>query len=585
MTQNRTTREANIKIYIAFLSILGLMACITVLFPPVRQVLVNYLAAYLLHKPPTALQFKTLQTYALGGIFFVLLFDYCTLTASGKKLVQSVRQEIKDCLVEIDFRSLLKPTLIMSGVYLLGVLTILRANYLYVDDIGRAIEGYRRWYNWSRYVSEFGSIFIHADTRLTDISPLPQLLSVFIMAISSVLLVYVTGNKKITVIRLLASIPLGLSPYFLECLVWKFDAPYMALSILISIIPFLFITRKKAFLFCSIVCLLIMCMTYQAASGIYMLLVIIRCFQDWNDRKKPDKEILSFLWIAGLAFCITMVCFKFFFMKPVDYSYNDGFSVSTNMHSISQMLPGIWFNIKNYAMTIYHDMGVIWKIGIVLICVFFVIKSVSTSSRKKISSFFMSLPAIMLSFVLSYGFYFLLINPLPSPRTFLGFGAFLAVLCVYVVSDYKKLAIVPVLALVWCFFVFAFSYGNALADQARYEEFRYSILLHDLSALYPESDNMPIRLANSIDFTPSIKNISKHNPIIERLVPIRLNGRLGYWGYCYMCYFNYSQSTLFANIPVFLNIDFTDLNLPVVLDSYYHTIQSDGTHILITLKH
>jgi len=582
MTQHRTTREANIKIYIAFLSILGLMACIAVLFPPVRQVLVNYLAAYLLHKPPTMLQFKTLQSYALGGIFFILLFDYCTLTASGKKLVQSVRQEIKDCLVEIDFRSLLKPALIMLGVYLLGTLTIIRSDYLYNDDVGRAIAGYRGWYNWSRYISEFASIFIHADTNLTDISPLPQLLSVLMLAISSVLLVYVTGNRKITVVRLLASIPLGLSPYFLECLSYKFDAPYMALSVLACIVPFLFVARKQAFLFCSVVCLLVMCMTYQAASGIYLLVVVLLCFQDWNSRRKSDKEILSFLWIAALAFCLAMGCFKLFFMKPTEFNY-DGYGVSTNIHSISHLASGILFNIKNYAMIICHDFGLIWKICITLICVFFVVKSVSISSRNKRSSLLISVLIIGLLFIMSYGLYVLLTTFMNPPRTLFGFGAFLAVLCVYVVSDYKKPAIVPVLALSWCFCVFAFSFGNAQADQARYEEFRFGILLHDLSVLYPDCDGMSIQLKNEVDFAPSIKNISKHYPIIERLVYKRFGA--GYWGYYYMNYFNYMQASLSANIPIFLHNDFTDLNLPVVLDSYYHTIQSDGAHILITLKH
>jgi hypothetical protein len=517
----------------------------------------------------------------MGGICLILLFDYCTLTASGKTFYKSMKQEIKDCLAAIDFRSLYKPILILSVVYLLGILTIIRANYLYIDDLGRAVEGFRKWYNWSRYVSEFASVFVHADTNLTDISPLPQLLASLLLAISSVLLVYVMGNRKITIVRLLASIPLGLSPYFLECLSYKYDAPYMALSILACIFPFLFIARRKAFLFCSVVCLLVMCMTYQAASGIYMLIVLILCFQDWNSRKKTNKEMLSFLWLAGLAFCLAMVCFKFFFMKSTEYLY-DEYGFSSNMHSISQMLPGIWINIKTYAITIYHDLGLIWKIGIIVVCIVFVIKSVSTSLQMKMLSLFISILFIGLSFVLSYGIYWFLTNPLYSLRGLYGFGAFLAVLGVYVVSDYKKWTIVPVLALSWSFFTFAFSYGNALADQARYEEFRISILLRDLSVLYPDTEEMSIQLQNSIDFTPSIKNISKHYPIIERFGIKRF---YGYWGFYYLNYFNYNQSTLTANIPIFIHYDFSDLNLPVVLDSYYHTIQCDGKHLLITLKH
>jgi len=66
-----------------------------------------------------------------------------------------------------------------------------------------------------------------------------------------------------------------------------------------------------------------------------------------------------------------------------------------------------------------------------------------------------------------------------------GIEVFLAIICVYVVSDFKKIAVFTVIALNWCLFTFAFSYGNALADQARYSEFRITLLLHDLSALFP----------------------------------------------------------------------------------------------------
>jgi len=574
VTLNQSNRKTATQICIIILSILGLMICIAVLFPQVRQMILG-LTEQIMHREVLAYQgwFKTLLSFAMGGICFILFFDYCTLTDSGRALVHKVKQEINDCLSEIDFRSLLKPVLIMSGVYLLGVLTIIRANFLYSDDLGRSVEGYRGWYNWSRYVSEFSSIFIHADTNLTDISPLPQLLAILILSISSVLFVYVMGDRKITVVRLLASIPIGLSPFFLGCLSYKFDAPYMALSVLASIIPFLFITRKRAFLFCSVVSLLIMCMTYQAASGIYPLIVLMRCFQDWNSRKKPDKAILSFLGMATFAFCFAMILFKFFFAKSSEL---DEYYASTAIHPLPHMVSGTLSNLRDYMIFIWRDLGIIWKTGITLVLILFIIKSIHTTANKKTLSFFVSILVISLSFILSYGMYSLLTTPLYLPRCFCGFGIFLAILCVYVVSNYKKIAIVTVLALNWSLLVFAFSYGNALADQARYEDFRIGILLHDLSTLYP-NQSVRMQLENSIDYAPSIKNISKHYPVIERLIFKRLEaGR--YWGWYYLRHFNYDQNQYETS-------DFGLLDLPVVLDSYYHTIKSDGTCCLVILKH
>jgi len=586
MTQNQSNQKNKFRnSIIILLSIIGLITCIAVLFPQIRQMIMDFGKQILHRKLSTTYQlwFEVIRSYAMGGICFILFFDYCTLTNSGRILVQRVKQEIKECLSEINFRSLVVPLLLMFGVYLLGILTIIRANFSYLDDFTYSILGHREWLNWSRYMVVFLSYFVQPEIRLTDISPIPQLLAAFILSCSSVLLVYILGNRRITTVRLLASIPMGLSPFFLECLSYKYSSPYMALSILTCIVPFLFVARKKAFIFCSIVSLMIMCMIYQIAAGIYLLIVVMLCFQYWNNREKSYKEILSFFGISAFAFCFAMLIYKFFFVIPRVDNYT-----STTMLPFSHIVTGVLNNIKNYALTVISDLSMIWKIGIALVMFFFITKSIYQSAQGKLLSSIVSILVIVLSFILSYGIYSLLETPSYAPRALLQFGVFLAILCIYVVSDYKKIAIVVVLALNWCFLTFAFSYGNALADQARYAEFRIGILLHDLSVLYPDQsrEGLPIQLKNSIDYTPSIENTAKNYPVIKRLVPKRLEGDT-YWGYYYFLeHFNYSHSSM-ASIPNVSGnyIDFSTLDLPVVLDSYYHTIQSDGTRILVVLKH
>jgi len=603
MVQNQSNPKNNAWYRtLMMLSAIGIIACITVFFPQVRHVILEDLAKYIIHKDTPINQAVNgiLIKFAITGIIFILLFDYCILTHSGKSLVQKVKLEITECLSEINFRSFRKPALLLLIVYLLGILTIIRANFSYKDDVWRAAAGSRQWLNGSRYVSEIFSIFVHGDTNLTDISPIPQLLAILIVTASSIVLVYVL-TRKITVVRLLASIPLGLSPYFLESLSFKFDSPYMALSIFASIFPFLFTARKKIFLLISILSLLVMCMTYQAASGIYMLIAVVLCFQYWNNGEKTNKEILSFLGISALAFCSTLLFFKFFLMKPI--TSDDAYALTT-MLPMPHLITGALHNIKNYAILVNYDLGLIWKTGIVFVLLFFITKSVYCSSQRKLLSFFVSLLVIVVSFVLSYGLYSLLEKPSYRPCALLGFGVFLAILCIYAVSDFKRIATVTVLALNWCLFTFAFSYGNALADQARYAEFRISILWHDISALNldPNKQDMPVQIDNSIDFSPVVKNIAKHNPVVERLV----QSRLSYYFldfYYFVVHFDYDKFKInklvvanFGDTPPVIvtnqkdivdhkNVDFNSLNLPVVVDSYYHTVKSDGNRLLIILKH
>jgi hypothetical protein len=354
----------------------------------------------------------------------------------------------------------------------------------------------------------------------------------------------------------------------------------MALSILASIVPFLFIARKKAFLFCSVMSLLMMCMTYQAASGIYILVVIIFCFQDWNSRVKANKEIFSFIGLSAFAFCLSMMIFKLFFVRTFD-----DYASTNTMTSLTQIVTEVPTNIKSYFLIINQDFGLVWKIVIAIVFLFFIIKSVCKSSQRKIISFLVSLLFICIAFISSYGVYYLLEKPLFLPRALYGIGAFLAILCIYVV-DFKKAATVTAIALSWCFLVFAFSYGNALADQNRYANFRINLLLHDLSTLYPNrnTEDMPIQINNSIGHTPIIHNIAKHYPVIKRLVPLQVEGDDMFTHIYILRYFNWGLLRMqdFSTQETF--IDYRKYDLPVVLDSYYHTIKSDGDRVLIILS-
>ena len=116
------------------------------------------------------------------------------------------------------YRFLLKPTLILSAIYLLAISAVLRSNFYYIDDIARANAGYTEWEYYSRHIMVLAAYFLHGDTYLTDISPLPQLLAAVFMALAGSISVHaLTGKKEFSLWYLIAAVPMGLSPYFLEC--------------------------------------------------------------------------------------------------------------------------------------------------------------------------------------------------------------------------------------------------------------------------------------------------------------------------------------------------------------------------------
>ncbi|VEI48582.1 Uncharacterised protein [Actinobacillus equuli] len=142
------------------------------------------------------------------------------------------------------------------------------ADIYYIDDLGRSIVGSRGWDNFSRFSSNFLSSILNMSVRLTDISPLTQIISIIILSISSLILV-VIFSKKSSYFTLLGSTFLGLSPFYLENMSYKFDSPYMTLAILASLLPFLFIRNSIIFIIVGICSLLLMYTTYQAANAIF----------------------------------------------------------------------------------------------------------------------------------------------------------------------------------------------------------------------------------------------------------------------------------------------------------------------------
>ena len=84
------------------------------------------------------------------------------------KASQSLKEKIKSC------SDLKRSAVILTALYLIAFYSIFRANFNYLDDLGRKHSGYHGWLDWSRWFTQIFSNFLHADLYLADISPLPQ---------------------------------------------------------------------------------------------------------------------------------------------------------------------------------------------------------------------------------------------------------------------------------------------------------------------------------------------------------------------------------------------------------------------------
>ncbi len=344
--------------------------------------------------------------------------------------------------------------------------------------MGRAAAGYKGWDDFSRYLSNFLSTFIHAGDYLCDISPLPQLIAAFFMAVSGIALIRIlTRNSKIRG-GILAAVPLMLTPYFLECISYKFDSPYMALSVFAMIVPMLLLGQNRIVLSAAVFAgTLVMCTTYQAASGILPMVAVAGCFMEWM-RGGNTKKQLADLACSAVSYLVGILFFQKVLMKSVD-----GY-VSNSVPPLSELPGHMIESLLTYYRLVKSDFKTEWIVLIAFLVLCFIVLAVLNTEKNKAVTFICAIAVAGFCCAAAFGLYIALGNPLTAPRAMYGFCALVAIFAIAACS--MKWSLPPKLAtftLCWMFIVFAFTYGNALSVQEKWTDYRISLVTQDVSEM------------------------------------------------------------------------------------------------------
>lgn len=478
-----------------------------------------------------------------------------------------------------------KPFLILAVILLVGYSAILLANFNYVDDMARVHEGYRGWEMFSRFIASALSILIHGGLYLPDISPLPQLLAILIIALAGMIVIRViSGKSEYPAWALVAVIPLAINPYFLECISYKFDAPYMALSVLAAIAPLLFAGRKRLpYMLAVFIGALVVCMTYQAALGILLMLAILLAFRMWTSGESA-KSAFVFICVTVLALALGVLFFKCFIMIDI-LSYGD--YVSPSLPPLAEIIPCTWTNLMNYWSLFVSDSRLVWLVLIALIVASFVYVSMRDTKRNVVLTGVCSLLVIVLMALVAFGVYPLFALPLFAPRAMYGIGALIAFLAVSVAVSRKAIPEkAVVLAFSWLMIVFSFVYGNALYVQAQWTDFRITAAIEGLNDIeaFANDDMKEIQLKGDAGYSPVLSSELEYYPVLNRLVPLTFRD-FGTWGReGFLNYYGLRNVQYVEVSPDVAGSDFSQLGLPLVIESMYQNIYGNGQQYLIEIK-
>ncbi|MBR0133745.1 glucosyltransferase domain-containing protein [Candidatus Saccharibacteria bacterium] len=476
------------------------------------------------------------------------------------------------------WRVYLKPFLVIFGIYCFAMLAIWFASISYADDAGRAITGKGWTSDFNRYSSSLLSfLLVQMRFSLVDISPLGQILAMVLLTISSLILVELFGNKK-KLSHLIVVTLAGLTPFTLSLWLYKFDAPCMALALLACILPFAIkFKRRWDFAITSFICLMVALTSYQAFTGVYLLLLLALGFRDYLNKKSFDWRRVIF----GLAsFLAALIVFKFILPEPEGYR-------SLAMWSFGDFIPGVFRNAGQVFVQIFTSFGRNWLILLACMLIAFIASIVLNSKRKGAHRVLEALAAVAFAAVsipLSYGIYLALADAPYNPRSLIGIGVAFAIVALLTLRGKQRYFAIPAYILVHLFVVYAFALGNGLRYQHDYAAFRNSELAIHLGNLYPSREELAgkkLQIQGDIGLAEQNQHLASLYPITRDIIDAHQTGLSSFtWG---------SWS---LHVDYDLNYDYTGLldepydcsAFEMKSENYYARISENDSLICIEIK-
>ena len=437
-----------------------------------------------------------------------------------------------------------------------------------------------------RFLAEKLLDLFHLSTVIYNTTPLMQMIGIVELAIISIVLSYIytvnihNGQKAISKFTLLASLPAVLSPWFTKNMGYVHDSSFHPLAMLFGIIPFIFTENTVTFIVVSLISNYLMCLTYQLASGVYIVMTLYYALYQYLAAKKSFKQSFIFILIAAASYLVALGFYEFgvFYAHPWN-----GYATAT-MPSLTKIPAILMSNIKTYVNYIITDLG---KTPLQCVYIFITLAGLLTSilysKRSKLISCAISIFVFITALILSFGVSLILERPLWDARAFIGIGVFMSLqmysfICARDILSVRNLYtkyIVPFVAILcsYALIVFAYTFGAAQYQQKLYVTSYMNAITQDLNSFSENASEMQISCEGGIDIAPTALLSCKRYPLLRRMLHTRL--------FDSSAQFLIKQRGFARNMMYGQDFKFDEMQL--LKDTQMYTIYGDGIHFKIVL--
>ncbi|EQB9729371.1 glucosyltransferase domain-containing protein [Escherichia coli] len=451
---------------------------------------------------------------------------------------------------------------------------ILVNSYNYIDDYGRSLYGYNGLDANGRPVAAIILWMTMWFGDVVDISPIPQIISVALIAASACFLKVSLERHTGYKLGILPAVFIFTAPTYLPMILFKYDSVSMAFSILTAISAFYVLGNNsfKSYALAFVLIILSM-LSYQASISIFIILTCYRCiFLSFDKCRSAVRYIIGSAIISILAIASASLISKHF----TSGGYNDTHSrlLSFNHASID-----VWLsNSAKYLSMINMSYPMAWIIyaASILYVLYIVI-----SPGDKITAI-RKLLALALA-ILCPSFIFLHLSLLESPvfniRTLIGtsFAIFMAVILFAKNTIFRK-----------AIFLFLIAYNltiyaatlNSIRYQMNHENNISTLVMNDLtSERFHDVKN--IYTEGRVYYPQEVSNINRRFPVVMMLSQTYL-GSNSFFGYVRLNY--YLRDTKYGYSENNKSITLVSHATKPVIERKYYKIWVSGNDALISFK-
>lgn len=483
----------------------------------------------------------------------------------------------------------------LTVLYTVYVLPVILANRSCYDDISRSLYGITGWNNDARPLTEKLVTWLCGGYPLGNVSPLPLLLSVLLLAYTMTLCV---KRYLPTAMLSLPAIAAGFfviaNPYFLSNLSYQFDCVTMTLALCAAILPYVVPAGRalyKIFLFSFFLCMVTFT-TYQPCCGVYIGLWLIELFFMLFESRIDILRLLVRAVACGLSVLVYKYVVLNRYIRPANGGWqSDAYQFSWRTEE--GILPAVSENFRTFCLLIKEYLQGVPKILLLLTGILLILGIGFTGLRlflrkkpayQKIGClvYLLFLPvgivtgSILPLLVLTPSIFSISAHSLVCLSSL---ALWMGCMFFFLYRKMPRLATVLVLPCLLFGLTFSYTYGNAMTSQKRYEEYLAGCIVHDVETLNESGAYRAVSLCGNVPRSPETARLSRKYPLFNRIVPSHLNGSSYIGGALLMQYFSPSQEMTFEDLTPEKKQQI-DTAVPILSNSVYDCYENGDTVII-----